>query len=94
MANVFDESGGKPAAGIENVEVACGTPTLMQGYNSEDISEGIDEWVTPTPLGVFGIIAPSISLDDPPLVGPLRGSHRQLCGDQTSPEVPSARTNW
>jgi malonate-semialdehyde dehydrogenase (acetylating) / methylmalonate-semialdehyde dehydrogenase len=54
----IDESRGETRRGIENVEVACGTPTLMQGYNSEDISEGIDEWVTPTPLGVFGIIAP------------------------------------
>ena len=23
---------------IENVEVACGIPTMMQGYNSEDIA--------------------------------------------------------
>jgi len=44
--------------GIENVEVACGIPTLMQGYYSEDIASGIDEWVIPTPLGVFGIIGP------------------------------------
>jgi malonate-semialdehyde dehydrogenase (acetylating)/methylmalonate-semialdehyde dehydrogenase len=28
------------------------------GYFSEDIATGIDEWVIPTPLGVFGIIAP------------------------------------
>jgi malonate-semialdehyde dehydrogenase (acetylating)/methylmalonate-semialdehyde dehydrogenase len=30
----------------------------MQGEYSEDISSGIDEWLTPTPLGVFGIIGP------------------------------------
>jgi malonate-semialdehyde dehydrogenase (acetylating) / methylmalonate-semialdehyde dehydrogenase len=54
----IDESRGETRRGIENVEVGCGIPSLMQGYNSEDISEGIDEWVTPTPLGVFGIIGP------------------------------------
>ncbi len=54
----IDESRGETRRGIENVEVACGIPTLMQGYFSEDIASGIDEWVIPTPLGVFGIIAP------------------------------------
>ena len=28
---------------IENVETACGMPTMMQGTNSEDIAAGIDE---------------------------------------------------
>jgi malonate-semialdehyde dehydrogenase (acetylating)/methylmalonate-semialdehyde dehydrogenase len=54
----IDESRGETRRGIENVEVACGIPTLMQGYFSEDIASGIDEWVIPTPLGVFGIIGP------------------------------------
>jgi malonate-semialdehyde dehydrogenase (acetylating)/methylmalonate-semialdehyde dehydrogenase len=54
----IDESRGETRRGIENVEVACGMPTLMQGYYSEDIAHGIDEWVIPTPLGVFGIIGP------------------------------------
>ena len=54
----IDESRGETRRGIENVEVACGIPTLMQGYYSEDIAYGIDEWVIPTPLGVFGIIGP------------------------------------
>lgn len=54
----IDESRGETRRGIENVEVACGTPTLMQGYYSEDIASGIDEWVIPSPLGVFGIIGP------------------------------------
>ncbi len=40
------------------MEVACGTPTLMMGYNLEDIATGIDEYVIRQPLGVFGIIAP------------------------------------
>jgi malonate-semialdehyde dehydrogenase (acetylating)/methylmalonate-semialdehyde dehydrogenase len=54
----IDESRGETRRGIENVEVACGIPTLMQGYYSEDIATGIDEWVSPTPLGVFGVIGP------------------------------------
>ena len=54
----IDESRGETRRGIENVEVSCGIPTLMQGYYSEAIASGIDEWVVPTPLGVFGIIGP------------------------------------
>lgn len=54
----IDESRGETRRGIENVEVACGIPTLMQGYFSEEIATGIDEWLIPTPLGVFGIIGP------------------------------------
>ena len=54
----IDESRGESRRGIENVEVSCGIPTLQQGYFSEDIAHGIDEWVIPTPLGVFGIIGP------------------------------------
>jgi len=54
----IDESRGETRRGIENVEVACGIPTLMQGYYSEDISSGIDEWLIPIPLGVFGVIGP------------------------------------
>ncbi len=44
--------------GIENVEVACAIPTLMQGYNSEDIASGIDETLIRQPLGVIAVIAP------------------------------------
>lgn len=54
----IDESRGETRRGIENVEVACGIPTLMMGYNLEDIASGIDEYVIPTPLGVFGVITP------------------------------------
>jgi len=39
----FAESRAELARGIENVEVACGIPTLMQGYNLEDVASGIDE---------------------------------------------------
>lgn len=52
------ESQGELQRAIENVEVACGIPTLMQGINSEDIARGIDEIMIRQPLGVVGIIAP------------------------------------
>lgn len=52
------ESRGEIIRAIENVEVACGTPLLMQGYNSEDIAAGIDEIMIRQPLGVCAIIAP------------------------------------
>ena len=44
--------------GVENVEVACGIPTLMQGYNSEDVARGIDEIMIRQPLGVVAAITP------------------------------------
>jgi malonate-semialdehyde dehydrogenase (acetylating)/methylmalonate-semialdehyde dehydrogenase len=52
------ESRGEMRRAVENVEVACGIPMLMQGYNSEDIARGIDELMVRQPLGVTAIIAP------------------------------------
>ncbi len=43
---------------IENVEVACGIPILMQGYNLEDVARGIDEMMIRQPLGVVAAITP------------------------------------
>jgi malonate-semialdehyde dehydrogenase (acetylating)/methylmalonate-semialdehyde dehydrogenase len=43
---------------IENVEVACGIPTMMQGYNLEDVARGIDEIMIRQPLGVTAAIVP------------------------------------
>ena len=54
----FKESKGEMKRAIENVEVACGIPTLMQGGTSEDIARGIDEYMFRQPLGVVAIIAP------------------------------------
>jgi malonate-semialdehyde dehydrogenase (acetylating)/methylmalonate-semialdehyde dehydrogenase len=54
----IDESRGETRRGIENVEVATGIPSLMMGYNLEDIARGIDEYVIKQPLGVFACIAP------------------------------------
>src|SRR5450830_2089221 len=38
----LDESRGSVRRGIECAEVACGAPSLMQGFGLEDISAGID----------------------------------------------------
>lgn len=54
----FAESKGEILRAVENVEVACGIPTLMQSEFSEDIAAGIDEFVIRQPLGVGACIAP------------------------------------
>ena len=54
----LDESRGEILRSIENVEVACGIPTLLQGKISEDIAPGIDEIMLRHPVGVCAIIAP------------------------------------
>jgi malonate-semialdehyde dehydrogenase (acetylating)/methylmalonate-semialdehyde dehydrogenase len=54
----FAESKAELERAIENVEVACGIPMLMQGYNLEDIARGIDEIMIRQPVGVVAIIAP------------------------------------
>jgi len=52
------EARGEMRRAIENVEVACGIPILMQSEFSEDIAPGIDEYMIRQPLGVAAIIAP------------------------------------
>ena len=52
------ESRGEMRRAIENVEVACGIPILIQGYNSEDVARGIDEIMIRQPVGVAAAICP------------------------------------
>ena len=54
----FGEAKAEYRRAIENVEVACGMPTMMQGYNLEDITPGVDEMLIRQPLGVVAAIAP------------------------------------
>jgi malonate-semialdehyde dehydrogenase (acetylating)/methylmalonate-semialdehyde dehydrogenase len=54
----LDESRGEMRRAIENVEIACGMPILMQGYNNEDIARGIDEMMIRQPVGVGAAICP------------------------------------
>jgi malonate-semialdehyde dehydrogenase (acetylating)/methylmalonate-semialdehyde dehydrogenase len=52
------ESRGEIQRGIENVEHACGIPSLMMGETLEDVAPGIDCETIRQPLGVFGVITP------------------------------------
>ncbi len=52
------ESKGEMRRAIENVEVACGIPIMMQGTNLEDVAKGIDEMMIRQPLGVAAVIGP------------------------------------
>lgn len=54
----FAEGKGEMRRAIENVEVACGIPMMMQGYNLEDVARGIDEIMIRQPLGVVAAITP------------------------------------
>lgn len=54
----LDESRGEMQRAIENVEVACGIPMLLQGTISEDIAPGIDEMMIRQPVGVCAGINP------------------------------------
>src|SRR5262249_24193025 len=54
----FGEAKAEIRRGIENVEVACGIPVMMQGYNPEDVTPGVDETLIRQPLGVVAAIAP------------------------------------
>jgi malonate-semialdehyde dehydrogenase (acetylating) / methylmalonate-semialdehyde dehydrogenase len=66
LARICTEENGKTLAesraelrrAIENVEVACGIPSLMQGYNLEDVAAGIDEMMIRQPLGVVAAVTP------------------------------------
>ncbi len=55
---ILDEARGEVRRAIENVEVAAGIPSLLMGYNAEDVASGIDEECVLQPLGVFCCIAP------------------------------------
>jgi len=54
----FAEAKGELRRGIENVEVACGAPTLMQAGHVEHAAPGIDETGVRQPLGVFAAVTP------------------------------------
>src|SRR3989442_8067941 len=54
----LDEARGSVRRGIENVEHACGIPTLMMGKTLEDVAAGIDCEYVRQPLGVFAAATP------------------------------------
>lgn len=54
----FSESKGEILRAVENIEVACGIPKLLQSDFSEDIATGVDEFYIRQPLGVGSCISP------------------------------------
>ena len=54
----LDESRGSVRRAIENVEHACGIPTLLLGAALEDVATGIDCEYVRQPMGVFAAITP------------------------------------
>jgi malonate-semialdehyde dehydrogenase (acetylating)/methylmalonate-semialdehyde dehydrogenase len=59
MGKTLADARGEVQRGIENVETACGIPSLMMGYSLEDgAARGIDEEVIYQPLGVCAAITP------------------------------------
>jgi malonate-semialdehyde dehydrogenase (acetylating)/methylmalonate-semialdehyde dehydrogenase len=54
----LEESRAEMVRAIENIEVACGMPSLAKGEIVEDIAPGIDEIMLRQPVGVCATIAP------------------------------------
>src|SRR5258708_8841067 len=48
----FTEAKAEMRRAIENVEVACGIPMMMQGYNLEDVPRGIDGMIIRQPIAL------------------------------------------
>lgn len=54
----IDEARGSFQRGVENVEFACGAPTLMMGDTVDQVGTGVDGWSTRNPVGVCVGITP------------------------------------
>ncbi len=54
----LDESRSSVRRAVDNVELACGIPSLMQGQSLEDVATGIDSHYFRQPMGVFAAITP------------------------------------
>jgi malonate-semialdehyde dehydrogenase (acetylating)/methylmalonate-semialdehyde dehydrogenase len=54
----LDEARASVRRGLENVEHACGAPSLMMGEALEDVAAGIDCESVRQPIGVFAAITP------------------------------------
>ena len=54
----YGEAYGEVQRGIENVEFACGAPTLMMGRQLADIATGLESGMYRYPIGVIGGITP------------------------------------
>lgn len=54
----FQESKAEIVRAVENIEVACGIPKLLQSDFSEDIAKGVDEFYIRQPVGTGACICP------------------------------------
>jgi malonate-semialdehyde dehydrogenase (acetylating)/methylmalonate-semialdehyde dehydrogenase len=54
----LEESRAEVRRGIENVDFACGAPTLLQGRTLRDVSHGVDQDLHRFPVGVVAGIPP------------------------------------
>ncbi|MEY2570994.1 MAG: malonate-semialdehyde dehydrogenase (acetylating) / methylmalonate-semialdehyde dehydrogenase [Acidimicrobiaceae bacterium] len=55
---VLVEARGEVRRALDNIEMACGTPALLQGRFAEDIASGVDEALIRQPVGVCLAIVP------------------------------------
>jgi malonate-semialdehyde dehydrogenase (acetylating) / methylmalonate-semialdehyde dehydrogenase len=55
---VLTEARGEVRRAIDNMDMACGSPVLLQGRCAEDVSAGIDELLLRQPVGVCAAIVP------------------------------------
>jgi malonate-semialdehyde dehydrogenase (acetylating) / methylmalonate-semialdehyde dehydrogenase len=82
---------GEVARGLENVEFACGVPSLLKGGYSEQVSSGVDVYQIRQPLGVVGGITP---FNFPAMVPMWMFANAIACGNtfilKPSEKVPSA----
>ena len=85
----YQESWLEMERGIENVEVAAGVPTLMQGSVLEDAAQGIDEFSIRQPLGVCASLNP---FNFPGMIPLWSLPYALACGNcvvvKASPRVP------
>jgi malonate-semialdehyde dehydrogenase (acetylating)/methylmalonate-semialdehyde dehydrogenase len=82
---------GEIARGMENLEFACGIPTLLKGGYSEQASSGVDVYQLRQPLGVVAGITP---FNFPAMVPMWMFANAIACGNafllKPSEKVPSA----
>ena len=87
----LNDAMGEVARGLENVEFACGIPSLLKGGYSEQSSRGIDVYQIRQPLGVVAGITP---FNFPAMVPLWMLSNAIACGNtfvlKPSEKVPSA----
>ena len=82
---------GEVSRGLENVEFACGIPSLLKGGYSEQSSNGVDVYQIRQPLGVVAGVTP---FNFPAMVPLWMLSNAIACGNcfvlKPSEKVPSA----